>query len=38
MHQDIVNEQVILKNKLGNLEIKIHKNLIKGNASFYGGS
>ena len=35
MHQDIVNEQAILKNKLGNLEIKIHKNLIKGNASFY---
>ena len=35
MHEDIVEEQKKLKNLLENLEIKLHQNLIKGNATFY---
>tara|TARA_B110000263_G_scaffold230958_1_gene225891 strand:+ start:814 stop:1980 length:1167 start_codon:yes stop_codon:yes gene_type:complete len=35
MHEDIVKEQEKLKSKLAKLEIKLHRNLIKGNASFY---
>jgi len=35
MHEDIVKEQEELKSKLAKLEIKLHRNLIKGNASFY---
>jgi len=35
MHEDIVKEQDELKNKLAKLEIQLHRNLVKGNASFY---
>ena len=35
MHEDIVKEQDDLKSKLAKLEIKLHQNLVKGNASFY---
>ena len=35
MHEDIVNEQDALKSKLIKLEVELHRNLIKGNASFY---
>ena len=35
MHNDIVEEQDKIKNELAALEIKLHKNLIRGNASFY---
>tara|TARA_Y100000588_G_C14259762_1_gene927098 strand:+ start:422 stop:1567 length:1146 start_codon:yes stop_codon:yes gene_type:complete len=35
MHEDIVKEQEALKLKLAKLEIELHSNLVKGNASFY---
>jgi len=35
MHEDIVKEQDELKSKLAKLEIQLHRNLVKGNASFY---
>ena len=35
MHEDIVKEQDELKKKLAKLEIQLHRNLVKGNASFY---
>ena len=35
MHEDIVKEQEELKKKLAKLEIQLHRNLVKGNASFY---
>ncbi len=35
MHDDIVKEQDELKNKLAKLEVQLHRNLVKGNASFY---
>ena len=35
MHDDITKEQKKLKKELVKLEVKLHKNLIKGNASFY---
>jgi hypothetical protein len=35
MHEDIVKEQDKLKSKLAKLEIQLHRNLVKGNASFY---
>jgi hypothetical protein len=34
MHEDIVKEQDELKSKLAKLEIQLHRNLVKGNASF----
>ena len=35
MHDDIVAEQYQIKEKLAQLEIKLHRNLVRGNASFY---
>jgi len=35
MHDDIVAEQYQIKEKLAQLEIKLHRNLVQGNASFY---
>ena len=35
MHNDIVKEQDKIKSELATLEIKLHRNLIRGNASFY---
>ena len=35
MHKDIVEEQDKVKVRLAKLEILLHKNLIKGNASFF---
>ena len=35
MHDDIVAEQGKLKSKLTKLEVRLHRNLVKGNASFY---
>ena len=35
MHNDIVEEQDKIKHEWAELEIKLHKNLIRGNASFY---
>ena len=38
MHKDIIEEQRGIKSQLSKLEVKLHKNLIKGNASFYEGA
>ena len=35
MHDDIVKEQDKIKHELAELEIKLHRNLVRGNASFY---
>ncbi|HIC61416.1 MAG TPA: ion transporter [Marine Group III euryarchaeote] len=35
MHEDIEKEQEDLRTKLARLEVKLHRNLVRGNASFY---
>ena len=35
MHDDIVEEQDKIKHMLAKLEIELHKNLVRGNATFY---
>ncbi len=35
MHEDLVKEQEDLRIELGKLEAKLHRNLVRGNASYY---